>query len=72
MTRDELRQLVDGTTTVDFATACKALGIGLTAARAAERRGDFPCRAIRVGSALRVPSVELERLLLTPAGDSDE
>jgi hypothetical protein len=71
VTRVELQALVDtGELTVPFLTALAALGIGETAGRRAEKSGRLPFRVIRVGNVLRVPVVDLERLLLTP--DSSE
>jgi hypothetical protein len=66
MTPAELRELLDGSLTVPLTVAFDAIGVGETAGRKAQRRGDLPFRVIAVGKALRVPAVDLERLLLTP------
>ena len=51
------------TTTVDLATAALALGLGRTRAYALARRGQFPCRVIRIGDTYRVPTAGLLELL---------
>jgi hypothetical protein len=51
------------TTTVDLATAALALGLGRTRAYALARRGQFPCRVIRIGGTYRIPTAGLLELL---------
>ena len=51
------------TTTVDLATAALALGLGRTRAYALARRGQFPCRVIRIGEVYRIPTPGLLELL---------
>jgi hypothetical protein len=53
---------------VDVPTAARAFGIGRTTGYALARAGDFPCRVIRVGRALRVPTADLRRALGLDAG----
>ena len=51
------------TTTVDLATAARALGLGRTRAYALARRDQFPCRVIRIGGTYRIPTAGLLELL---------
>jgi hypothetical protein len=55
--------LLRATTTVDLATAALALGLGRTRAYALARRGQFPCRVIRIGGTYRIPTAGLLELL---------
>jgi predicted DNA-binding transcriptional regulator AlpA len=48
---------------VDITTAGKALGLSRTRAYELAKRGEFPCRLIRIGESYRVPTAELLRLL---------
>jgi predicted DNA-binding transcriptional regulator AlpA len=48
---------------VDLMTAARAFGLGRTTAYQLARRGEFPCRLIRVGASWRVPTAELARVL---------
>jgi predicted DNA-binding transcriptional regulator AlpA len=43
-------------TVVSIVTAAHALGLSRTYAYELAKRGDFPCRIIRVGTAYRVPT----------------
>jgi Helix-turn-helix domain len=49
--------------TVDLMTAARALGLGRTKAYELARRGEFPCRVIRIGDTYRVPTPGLLELL---------
>ena len=49
--------------TVDLMTAACALGLGRTKAYELARRGEFPCRVIRIGDTYRVPTAGLLELL---------
>jgi hypothetical protein len=60
LTMAELQQLP---ATIDLITAARALGLGRTKAYELAKRGEFPCRIIRVGIAYLVPTAELLRLL---------
>jgi excisionase family DNA binding protein len=60
MSRAELLALP---VTVDIGTAARALGLGRSTAYELARRGDFPCRVLRLGSSYRVPTAELLRVL---------
>jgi excisionase family DNA binding protein len=52
---------------VDITTAARALGLGRSTGYELARRGEFPCRVLRVGSSYRVPTAELLRVLgITP------
>ncbi len=52
---------------VDITTAARALGLGRSTGYELARRGEFPCRILRVGSSYRVPTAELLRVLgITP------
>jgi len=53
--------------TVDLMTAAAALGLGRTKAYELARRGQFPCRVIRIGGAYRIPTPGLLELLGVPA-----
>jgi hypothetical protein len=55
------------TATVDLMTAAAALGLGRTRAYELARRGQFPCRVIRIGDTYRIPTPGLLELLgVTP------
>ena len=49
--------------TVTIEEAAMALGIGRSLAYDLTRRGEFPCRVLRLGRLLKVPVADLERLL---------
>ena len=49
--------------TVDLMTAARALGLGRTKAYELARRGQFPCRVIRIGEIYRIPTAGLLELL---------
>jgi excisionase family DNA binding protein len=61
ITLDEIRSWP--ATVVDIPTAARALGISRSYAFELVRRGDFPCRCIRVGNRYRVPTNALLALL---------
>ena len=61
--------LLSSSLTQPFLVALDAIGVCETTGRKAYARGDLPFRVIRVGNALRVPSCDLEALLLTPVMD---
>ena len=48
---------------VDLRTAARALGLGRTLAYQLARRGEFPCRVLRLGGAYRVPTADLLQVL---------
>lgn len=50
-------------TVIDVTTAARALGLSRTYAYVLVKRGEFPCRIIRVGTGYRVPTAELLTLL---------
>lgn len=50
-------------TVVNITTAARALGLSRTYAYELAKRGDFPCRIIRIGTTYRVPTAELRKLL---------
>jgi excisionase family DNA binding protein len=60
LTRAELLALP---VTVDVPTAARALGLGRSTGYELTRRGEFPCRVLRVGSSYRVPTADLMRVL---------
>jgi hypothetical protein len=60
MTVEDLRRLP---VTVDLLTAATLLGIGRTRAYELARRGEFPCKLLRVGARYRVVTADLLRLL---------
>lgn len=49
--------------TIDVETGGRAFGVGRTTAYELARRGQFPCRIIRVGRAYRVVTADLLRVL---------
>ena len=49
--------------TIDVETGARAFGIGRTTAYQLARKGQFPCRIIRVGRAYRVVTADLLRVL---------
>lgn len=60
MTRAELLALPAA---VDLTTAARALGLGRTKAQELARAGQWPTPILRLGSAYRVPTASLLRLL---------
>ena len=60
MSQDELLALP---TTVSVETAARAIGLGRTRAYQLARRGQFPCKVIRIGTSYRVVTADLRRLL---------
>jgi excisionase family DNA binding protein len=54
---------------VDVMTAARALGLSRTYAYDLAKRGEFPCRVIRIGTAYRVPTADLLKLLGTSPPD---
>lgn len=66
MTRAELLALP---VTVSIGTAARALGLGRSTGYELARRGEFPCRVLRLGSSYRVPTADLLRVLgMEPLG----
>jgi predicted DNA-binding transcriptional regulator AlpA len=60
MSQEELLTLP---TTVGVETAARAIGMGRTRAYQLARRGQFPCKVIRIGASYRVVTLDLRRLL---------
>ncbi|GIJ12197.1 helix-turn-helix domain-containing protein [Micromonospora andamanensis] len=60
LNQDELLQLP---AMVDLATAARALGLGRTKAYDLAKQGAFPCPLLRIGTAYRVRTVDLLRLV---------
>ncbi|MFG2014691.1 DNA-binding protein [Actinomadura geliboluensis] len=60
MSHDELLALP---TTVSVETAARAIRLGRTRAYELARRGQFPCKVIRIGTSYRVVTADLRRLL---------
>jgi excisionase family DNA binding protein len=58
-----LEELREGPPTVDVATSCALIGVSRSYGYELLERGEFPCRAIRVGSRWRVPKTALLELL---------
>jgi hypothetical protein len=48
---------------VDLRTAADALDVGRTKAYELAKRGEFPCRVLRIGGTYRVPTADLLRCL---------
>ncbi len=66
LTRAELLALP---VTLDIPTAARALGLGRSTAYELARRGEFPCRILRIGSSYRVPTADLLRVLGIEPGE---
>lgn len=49
--------------TVDLETANRALGLGRSKGYELARRGQYPCRLLKLGNAYRVVTAELRALL---------
>ncbi len=60
MSREELLALPAA---VDLETANRALGLGRSKGYALAKRGEYPCRVLRLGNAYRVVTAELQALL---------
>ncbi len=60
LSREELLHLP---VTVDITTAARALGLARSTGYELARRGEFPCRILRVGHSYRVPTADLLRVL---------
>lgn len=68
LTRAELLALP---VVIDITTAARALGLGRSTAYELARRGEFPCRVLRIGSSYRVPTADLLRILgIEPSGQA--
>lgn len=58
-----LEELLELPVSVDIVTAGKAFGMGRTKAGELARKGEFPCRILRLGNSYRVPRIEIFRAL---------
>lgn len=47
----------------DIVTAGRAFGMGRTKAQELAKRGEFPCRVLKIGGTYRVPRADLLRSL---------
>ncbi|MFI0453108.1 DNA-binding protein [Actinomadura sp. 6N118] len=56
-------ELLDLPATVDLPTAGRAFGLGRNTSYQLARRGEFPCRVLRLGRSYVVPTAELLRVL---------
>jgi excisionase family DNA binding protein len=61
-----LDDLDDLPPTVGVETAARILGCGRTLAYQLLRRGEFPCRVLRLGRRYLIPTHELRRVLGVP------
>jgi hypothetical protein len=67
VTVEDLRALPAFT---DVETAARVLGIGRTRAYDLAKRGEFPCKVIRIGTSYRVATADLLRMAgLEPSGE---
>jgi excisionase family DNA binding protein len=66
LTRAELLALP---VVIDITTAARALGLGRSTGYELARRGEFPCRVLRIGSSYRVPTADLLRVLGIESGE---
>lgn len=57
---------------VDVTTAARALGLSRSTGYELARRGEFPCRVLRMGSSYRVPTADLLRVLGITPGQRDQ
>jgi len=70
LSREELLALPP---VVNVETAAKALGCGRTLAYDLVRRGEFPCRVLRLGARWVVPTADLLRAIgVTGTAPSDD
>lgn len=60
MSREEILSLPAA---IDLETANRALGLGRSKGYELARRGQYPCRLLRLGNAYRVVTAELQALL---------
>ncbi|PBC84280.1 MULTISPECIES: hypothetical protein [unclassified Streptomyces] len=60
MSRDDLLALPAA---VDLETGNRALGLGRSKGYALAKRGEYPCRVLRLGNAYRVVTADLLELL---------
>jgi hypothetical protein len=60
MTHEELMALP---VSFSLATGAKAFGIGRTLAYELHRKGEFPCRVLKIGNSLKVTRADLFRAL---------
>ncbi|MBA9007309.1 helix-turn-helix domain-containing protein [Thermomonospora cellulosilytica] len=65
----KLAELTELPSVVDIMTAARALGLSRTHAYDLAKRGEFPCKVLRIGTSYRVPTANLLTLLgmATPA-----
>lgn len=66
MTRAELMELARTSPTTDVPTASRALGFGPNLGYELVSVGQFPCRVLRLGRKLRVPTADLLACLGMP------
>lgn len=57
--RSDALRLFEAQTTTDLPTAGKFFGLGVNASYDAHKRGEFPCRVLKIGKRLRVPTADL-------------
>ena len=61
-------QLLNAPPTIGLNVGNKALGIGRSTGYSLAKRGDYPCKVLRVGATYRIVTADLLRLLdLAPA-----
>ncbi|WP_258016528.1 hypothetical protein [Streptomyces sp. AJS327] len=56
-------ELLELPATVDLETANRALGLGRSKGYELAKRGEYPCRLLKLGNAYRVVTAELQALL---------
>lgn len=56
-------ELLDLPTTIDLTISNRALGVGRSLGYRLAREGRYPCRVIKVGTAYRVVTADLHRVL---------
>jgi hypothetical protein len=59
-------ELLDLPTTVDLETGNRAFGLGRSLGYTLAREGRYPCRVIKAGTAYRVVTADLRRVLGAP------
>ncbi|WP_119730044.1 helix-turn-helix domain-containing protein [Thermomonospora amylolytica] len=59
----KLNELTELPSVVDIVTAARALGLSRTYAYDLAKRGEFPCKVLRIGTSYRVSTAHLLDLL---------
>jgi hypothetical protein len=71
MSTSAIVTLASRAATTDIPTASQAFGFGAALGYQLASRGEFPCRVLRLGRFLRVPTADLLQALGLPHPESD-